>query len=519
MKDRKIGVELHHVSANKVHKILKSIKSSKSTGIDTLDSFSIKTAADVIVHPLQYIIFLSIMQSKFPTDWKFSKVIPLHKKGSKFEKQNYRPVAILSPLSKVFERVVYDQIYSYFHRNKIFNENSHGFRRNRSTHTALLTMYDRWTRAASKGQISGVVLMDLSCAFDLVDHQLLLQKLSIYGIKDDLLHWIKSYLCDRYQSVWIDHILSDFLHCEYGVPQGSILGPLFFLIFSNDLPATLECHTDAYADDTTLTASGNSVTEVEEQLNKACMAVSDWMRSNQQKLNAGKCHLLTMRTHRKLRSLDRSLEVSMDGVNLMSTECQTLLGCKIRGDLKWNDQVNFLVKKLISRLNALRHLRYCCPCSLKKSIAEGIFNSTLVYCLPVFGGLDKNDIKTLQILQNKAARVVCQAPLHAKRTKLFDNLGWLTINQMISYHTVLTIQKVRVQREPEHLAKYMTRDSRNGRIMFQNQLLSVTSRSFCYRGAAQWNLIPHSLQMKAGTRQFKSEIKRWILANVPKFLD
>ena len=177
------------------------------------------------------------------------------------------------------------------------------------------------------------------------------------------------------------------------------------------------------------------------------MAVSDWMRSNQQKLNAGKCHLLTMGTHRKLCSLDRSLEVSMDGVILMSTECQTLLGCKIRGDLKWNDQVNSLVKKLISRLNALRHLRYCCPYSLKKSIAEAIFNSTLVYCLPVFGGLDKNDIKTLQILQNKAA------PLHAKRTKLFDNLGWLTISQMISYHTVLTIQKVRVQREPEHLAK------------------------------------------------------------------
>ena len=175
MKDRKIGLELHHIPVYKVLKILKSMKSSKSTGIDTLDSYSLKIAADVVVYPLHHIICLSIMQSKFPSDWKFSKVIPLHKKGSKLEKQNYRPVAILSPLNKGLERVVYDQIYSYFHRNKIFNENLHGFRRNRSTHTALLTMYDRWTRAASMGQISGVVLMDLSCAFDLVDHQLLLK--------------------------------------------------------------------------------------------------------------------------------------------------------------------------------------------------------------------------------------------------------------------------------------------------------------------------------------------------------
>ena len=343
--------------------------------------------------------------------------------------------------------------------------------------------------------------------------------MSIYGLKEDLIQWIQSYLCDRYQSVWVDHILSDFLRCEYGVLHGSILGPLFFLIFSNDLPAAVECHADAYADDTTLTASGTTPIEVEEQLNRDCSAVSDWMRSNLQKLNAEKCHLLTMGTSRKLNTIRKPLEVSMDGVMLKSSESETLLGCKIRGDLKWNDQVNSLTKKLVLRLNALSHLRYCCPYPLKKSIAEAIFNSMLVYCLPVFGGLSRNDIKSLQILQNKAARVVCQAPLHAKRSQLFDKLGWLTINQMISYHTMLTIQKVRTEKEPQHLAQYLTRDSRNGRIMFQKQLLSVTSRSFCYRGAAQWNLLPNHLRLNSGTSQFKSEIKRWILTNIPQFID
>ena len=114
---------------------------------------------------------------------------------------------------------------------------------------------DRWVRAAAGGQLSGVVLLDLSAAFDLVDSDLLLQKLKVYGFDDDSLLWVESYLADRHQAVWIDHALSDFLPCTVGVPQGSNLGPLFFLIFFNDLPHSLNCEADAYADDTTLTVS------------------------------------------------------------------------------------------------------------------------------------------------------------------------------------------------------------------------------------------------------------------------
>ena len=248
MKNRQLKLTFQHITVEKVRKLLKKLKNSKSTSIDELDNFAVKTAADIIAGPLHHIIVLSIYQKKFPSSWKYSKVIPLHKKSSQLVKKNYRPVAILSPLSKILEKVAYSQIFDYFTRNKIFHPNLHGYRGNRSTQTALLQMYDRWVGAAASGKVSGVVLLDLSAAFDLVEPNILLKKLKIYGLDEDFLSWIESYLTNRKQAVWIDHLLSEFLESNIGVPQGSNLGPLFFLIFYNDLPYSLGCDLDVFAD-------------------------------------------------------------------------------------------------------------------------------------------------------------------------------------------------------------------------------------------------------------------------------
>ena len=211
MRGKECKLDLQHVTVGTVQKLLKNLKSSRSTSVDELDSFAVKLAADQIALPLHHIITLSIMQKKFPTSWKYTKLIPLHKKLSQLEPKNYRPVAILSPLSKILEKIVYQQIYGYFSSNKLFHENLHGYRQNRSTQTALLQMYDGWVRAASAGQVSGVVLIDLSAAFDLVDSEILIKKLRIYGLHEDLLLWVRSYLTDRHQAVWIDHIFSEFV--------------------------------------------------------------------------------------------------------------------------------------------------------------------------------------------------------------------------------------------------------------------------------------------------------------------
>ena len=296
--------------------LLKNLKNSKSVSIDGLDNYSVKVSHKQICRPVHHLITLSLMQCKFPTSWRYSKLVPLHKKGSKLDMRNYRPVALLSPISKVLERLVFEQMYRHFHGNKIFHTNLHGYRKYRSTQTALITIYDRWVRSASRGKLSGAVLLDLSAAFDLVDHHLLLQKLKIYGLQKDCLDWLTSYLGGRYQAVWIDHQLSEFLNCDVGVPQGSILGPLLFLLYLNDLPEILESQADSYADDTTLTATGDSIQEVEEKLTRDGCKVSLWMKSNRLKLNPQKTHLLTIGTQRKLATLPRKLLVQMDGVLL-----------------------------------------------------------------------------------------------------------------------------------------------------------------------------------------------------------
>ena len=210
-------------------------------------------------------------------------------------------------------------MYQYFTKNHLFHPNLHGYRCNRSTQTALLQMYDRWVRAAHGGHLSGVVLLDLSAAFDLVDSELLLQKLKVYGFEDDVLSWVESYLSGRFQAVWIDHSLSDFLSCKVGVPQGSILGPLFFLIFFNDLPYSLNCDADAYADDTSMTTSGKTVEEISSTMTDNCELVSNWMLSNKLKLNAGKTHIMTVGTKTRLDMQASQVSVTMDGIVLQKS--------------------------------------------------------------------------------------------------------------------------------------------------------------------------------------------------------
>ena len=199
---------------------------------------------------------------------------------------------------------------------------------------------------------------------------------------------------------------------------------MFFLIFFNDLPFTLDCATDAYADDTTLTVAGDSVEEIGIKMTENCQLVSNWMMGNKLKLNADKTHLMTVGTGARLMIQASKVTVEMDGLQLEESKdmFETLLGLQIEPNLKWHKQVEVLLERLKKRLTGLQKLRNIIPYHLRKRITEGMFTSILVYCLPVFGGCDKSEMEALQIMQNKAARLVTHAQLRTSSTELFSQV-------------------------------------------------------------------------------------------------
>ena len=246
------------------------------------------------------------------------------------------------------------------------------------------------------------------------------------------------------------------------------------------------------------------------------------MAGNSFKLNAAKTHFLTMGTKKKLQTLDQQLLVVMDGVALEESKelKEVLLGVTVQNDLEWSCQVEALVGKLKTRLAGLDRLRYIMNPASKKMIVEGVFNSILCYCLPLFGGCLNRELNSLQIQQNKAAQIVLSLPPRSNREYMYSKLGWLTVNQLVVYHTLIMVYRIRESKEPEYLAGILCKTSRQGQncIIVENIKLGLVRRSFTARGAVQWNKLPSTLRVEKKIGTFKKNLKKWVSENVARFL-
>ena len=287
-------------------KYLNNLSANKATGLDGIPSRFVRDSATVIACHLTHVINLSIIQGVVPDDLKSARVVPLFKKNDKTEVGNYRPVSILSIISKVFERVVYDQVESYLDQKKLLYKFQSGFRSRFSTDTCLIHLTDFIKFQMDKGHYVGMVLLDLQKPFDTVDHNILLMKLEAIGLNEDVIKWFRSYLTrltDHQQLVDVSGTLSSSAEIKCGVPQGSILGPLLFLINVNDMSGVVNNKLLLYADDSAILVADKHTSNIEKLLKKELEMVSDWLIDNKLSLHLGKTESILFGSKIKLKAV------------------------------------------------------------------------------------------------------------------------------------------------------------------------------------------------------------------------
>ena len=407
--------------------IVKKFKNKKCAGNDDLRLDIIKLTIFQIVKPLVLLINQSLQHGIVPDELKIAKVCPIFKSGSKSDFSNYRPISILPSFSKIFEKVIYNRLNSFIQKNKILNTNQFGFRPHHSTYMALIELYDKITESIEKEEYTIGIFIDLQKAFDSIDHSILLHKLQHYGIRGVALQWFTDYLKNRNQYVSLDDAKSRSQPVTFGVPQGSILGPILFILYINDMAQCIKKgHLILFADDTNMLISDKNYDVLIQNVNIELENLSLWFKANKLTLNAKKTSYMMFGKRKVL--VRKNIFIDME--ELLEVEDTKFLGVHIDNRLNWKRHVGVISNKIAHNLGIIFKVRYKISSYVLKIMYNILIQPYLYYCTIIWGCAYHTNLQHLQSLQNRAVRLMTFSNYRAHSNPLFSKLKILKISEI-----------------------------------------------------------------------------------------
>ena len=405
--DRNFEDPLNNVVFTKeaVRKKLKNIDPSKSRGPDNIDSCVLKELADQLCEPITILFQRSMNEGTLPKTWKDANVTPLFKKGQKSKPNNYRPVSLTCILCKIMEALIRDVVVDFLEKNNFLSPFQHGFISMRSCSTNLLATLDSWTEMLDSGTPVDAIYLDFSKAFDSVPHLRLLEKLCSYGIKDNLLKWIRDFLIGRRQRVNVNGEFSGWSDVTSGVPQGSVLGPVLFVIYINDLPDIVESLCQLYADDTKMFSQVDTI-ERYKQIQSDLDNLVDWADKWQLRFNSDKCHVLHFGHNNPKRPYYMRKHDSSDCVELAISENEKDLGIIVDNQLTFAKHVDTQVKKANRLVGLIRRSFTYLDIETMRQLFVAIVRPHLEFGNVAWSPRFHKEIDQLEKVQARATKVI-----------------------------------------------------------------------------------------------------------------
>jgi len=408
------------IDSEGVLQLLRDIDTSKTCGPDNISGQMLKTFSSVIYESLTEIFSYSLATSTLPKIWKTARVQPIHKNGSKQSPNNYRPISLTCITCKIFEHIISSHMHKIFSNCDFLTDSQHGFRSHRSCETQLAHTVGHITHLFDLSKTIDIIILDFSKAFDSVNHRMLIFKLRCIGLNELIVGWIESFLKDRTQFVEVDGCKSELRAVASGVPQGSAMGPLLFLVFINDLPAKIKSHCRLFADDALIYNTSDKANVLIEDLK----TLETWSEQWQMSFNIAKCAHLRVGKGR-----DDDTKYSFCGKQLDTVTSHPYLGIELQSNLKWDRHIGKIVTKATQLLAMLRRVLKTADLPTRKIAYLTIVRPTLEYAGQIWDPYTKTQIKQLEKVQNQAMRFIFRIKGRTSFKKLREDTGFPSLQE------------------------------------------------------------------------------------------